>query len=46
VRTDLPEVQGMKPLSELVKIEYDMDWAIANKDLIMERWKAFVVASE
>lgn len=46
VRTDLPEVAGMKPLSELVKIEYDMDWAIANKDLIMERWKEFVVASE
>lgn len=43
VRTDLPEVNGMVPLSNLVKIEYDMDWAIENKDLIMDKWKSFVV---
>lgn len=43
VRTDLPDVPGMKPLNELVKVEYDMDWAIANKDMIMDKWKSFVV---
>jgi iron(III) transport system substrate-binding protein len=43
VRTDISDVAGMKPLNELVRIEYDMDWAIANKDLIMDKWKEFVV---
>ncbi|OXS54469.1 hypothetical protein B1A99_26330 [Cohnella sp. CIP 111063] len=43
VRTDLQEPKGMVPLSQLVKVEYDMEWAIANKEMITKKWKEFVV---
>lgn len=43
VRTDLEEPKGMVPLNTLVPLEYDMDWAIANKENITNKWKEFVV---
>lgn len=43
VRTDLPEPQGMMPLDNLVKVEYDMDWVIPNKENITNKWKEFIV---
>ncbi|WP_256756913.1 ABC transporter substrate-binding protein [Cohnella sp. WQ 127256] len=43
VRTDLSEPAGMVPLKSLVPIEYDMEWAIANKEMITKKWKEFIV---
>jgi iron(III) transport system substrate-binding protein len=43
VRTDVDEPAGMVPLNTLVPIEYDMDWAIANKEMITKKWKEFIV---
>lgn len=43
VRTDVSEPEGMVPLDQLNKIPYDMEWAIANKEMITKKWKEFVV---
>ncbi|WP_270167303.1 ABC transporter substrate-binding protein [Paenibacillus sp. SYP-B4298] len=43
VRTDVSEPEGMAPLDQLNKIPYDMEWVIANKEMITKKWKEFVV---
>lgn len=39
VRTDIPDVEGTVPFSEIKLVNYDLEWGSANKAELLDNWK-------
>lgn len=46
VRTDVPAAQTLPPLSELVLVDYDIQWATENRDTVLSNWSFFLKEAE
>lgn len=39
VRTDIPDIEGIIPFSDIKLVKYDLEWGSANKAELLDNWK-------